>query len=279
MNSQEKTKNDKVAGTGFAITRIAVGPSGDPQESGQRLGFLEEQDKIALGEEVPSVATPRQALILKRGKAEPSAPLVFSPFEDPCELDEEIGPVPLLSATLEVHVWVAQADGVGEPVPGTEKELVFRIKPDNRESAGLSFRDDGAPFPPSSEPKMWMARETFSCTWAMEESIAIDGPFDPSRLVLPFATCVDALGQLLCFLLPDRAEYDGRPLPFKIVEDLSAPLGIEQSCLDGEGFPEVWLEGPDGKKPYGGLWEKFDDDLRPAFLVRNPQYANADRRI
>jgi hypothetical protein len=279
MNSQNMTKNDRAANTGFVITRIAIGPSRDPQEPGQRLGFLEEQDRIALGEEVSSVATPRQALILKRGKAEPSAPLVFSPFEDPCELDEEIGPVPLLSAPQEVHVWVAQADGVGEPVPGTERELAFTVKPDDRESSGLSFRDDGAPFPSSNEPKMWMARETFSCTWAMEENIRIGGAFDPSRLVLPFATCVDALGQLLRFLLPDRAEYDGRPLPFKIVEDLSAPLGIEQSCLDGEGFPEVWLEGPDWREPYRGPWKKFDDELRPAFLVRNPQYANADRRI
>ncbi len=273
MNSQKTTKNDRADDTRLVITQIAIGSSGDPQESGQRLGFLEEQDRIALGEEVPSVATPRQALILKRGKAEPSAPLVFSLFEDPCELDEGIGPVPLLSAPQKVHVWVAQADGVGEPVPGTERELVFSITPGDRESSGLSFRDDGAPFPSSNEPRIWMARETFSCTWAMEENIAIEGPFDPSRLVMPFATCVDALGRQFIFLLPDRVEYDGRPLPFKIAEDLSAPLGIEQSCLDGEGFPEVWLEGPDGKKPYIGPWKEFDDDLRPAFLIRNPQSA------
>jgi hypothetical protein len=121
---------------------------------------------------------------------------------------------------------------------------------------------------------MWVECETFSCIWAMEEPFVLDHPFDPSRMVMPFATFANAFGRQRSILLPERIEYDGRPLSFKNVENVIMPFGLEQSFLDGEAFPKVWIEGPDGKKPYLGPWEKFDDEAIPAFLIHNPQYAD-----
>ncbi len=285
MSDKEKTKDDTPTDTRYVVTRMAIGaartkervPSdvSEKKESHQSIvGSQEELLGVVLGKGKPLHSTPRQAIFLHRGKADPKSPLVFSAFEEPCEFDEGFGPVPLLSSPQELWVCFAEADGRGEPVPGTEKELCIWINPEEKDSSGLAFRDDGAPFPPSPEPMMWVERETSSCIWAMEEPFVIDHPFDPSRMVMPFATFTNAFGRQRTILLPERIEYEGRPMALKNVEDATTPLGNEQSFLDGEGFPEVWIEGPDGKKPYSGPWEKFDDEALPAFLIHNPQYAD-----
>ena len=125
-------------------------------------------------------------------------------------------------------------------------------------AAGAVLRDDGPLFRsvPSSERFLFAAMEEVLAIWSTRlpdrsTAVVIDGPFDPARLVLPFATFVDASGRTRRLLLPRRARYGGRSARF----DFKQRLGYSGKPGD-DPQPVFWTDGPGGPRPYRGPWSE-----------------------
>ena len=83
--------------------------------------------------------------------------------------------------------------------------------------------------------------------------MTLKGKFDPAKIVLPFGSYRTPDGTIRRVLIPECAEYDGKPMNFEYGRWLSSP------GMTADDKPVFWTEDTDELKPYNGPWGKDEE--------------------
>ncbi len=158
---------------------------------------------------------------------------------------------PLLNGENEVRIGIESAGNGTEGV----KVTTYTLSVEDGSAALAFLKDDGNPFPPCEGESLWVAESFLSGTWSTKSKLPVNGPFDPEKLVLPFASCTSASGKTYRFLLIDKAEYDGMPLDMAFYDRTKTGFSTGPVI-------DVWRECADGKRPYYGPWSGMEEPNR-----------------
>ena len=236
---------------------ISIGPRGRTEEEGKRWNRLFNLDPIRV------IAHSEVADMVARGVS--IGRIAYDHFNPPAEesvwdppFDSPVpnGPggivnAPLLNGENEVRITLEREGDKTE----TPEVATYTLSVEDGQAALAFLKEEAAPFPPCEGETLWVAESFLSGTWSTKVKLPVTGPFNPGKLVLPFASCTSASGKTYRFLLLDRAEYDGMP------------LDIEFCDWSKTGFStgpviDVWRECADGKRPYYGPWSGMEEPNR-----------------
>ena len=162
---------------------------------------------------------------------------------------------PLLNGENEVRIFIERE----EEKPENTDVTTYMLSVEDGQAALAFLKEDDDPFPPCEGESLWVAESFLSGTWSTKAKLPLNGPFDPGKLVLPFAACTSASGKTYRFLLLDRAKYDGMPLDMEFCD-------WSKTGFSTGPVIDVWREGTDGKRPYYGPWSGMEEPNRDGLI-------------
>lgn len=212
------------------------------------LGFVLQAGAVGYSGKRPEIG----AITVGRDMFDPTKPPV-PVWWQPGDMKECAFRVPRLDAPFEISVLIEGVNNCrwGSP-PDEGGPPVFRYDPAKPEDFVPTLRDDGPLFRKPRKPRIWAELDECMVTWT-SKGMTLTGTFDPSKIVLPFGSYRTPDGTIRRVLLPERAEYDGKPMNLEYGRWTSSP-GITDHDV-----PSFWTEGPEGLKPYTGPWGKDEE--------------------